>query len=538
MNARSLKPNEYYALLRNDFYAFIERSFYELNAGAKFLHNWHIELIASELEACLRGETKRLVINVPPRSLKSHCASVALPAYILGHNPAAQIICASYGQDLSNKLAMDCRSLLNAGCYQSIFPTRLSNHRQAVTEFMTRENGFRLATSVGGALTGRGGDFIIIDDPCKPEEALSETQRNTVNDWFDHTLFSRLNNKDTGCIIIIMQRLHEDDLVGHVLQQGGWKVLRLPAIAIEDETHVIKTPYNTRTIRRRLGEALHPERESLETLQIIRNTQGEYNFAGQYQQEPAPLGGGMVKLDWFKTYKEGEQPAKFELVFQSWDTAVKANELSDYSVCTTWGMKESHLFLLHVMRRRMEYPELKRAVRDCAKDFNAKTVLIEDKSSGAQLIQELLREGLHCVTPYEPKMDKVMRLHSVTNTIENGFVHLPEKAAWLGEYLHEMTSFPKGKFDDQCDSTSQALDWIKTGSSYDGYMKWLQRTSKAGSGASPEAALERCPSCQSTDVSNIGPQKRCLECGNQWGRGTEDFRWPTKEAFALGRSRR
>src|SRR3984957_1013982 len=391
MNKVNLRLDEYFALLRNDLYAFVERSFYELNAGAKFLHNWHIEQIASELEACRRGETKRLIINVPPRSLKSHCASVAFPAYLLGQDPTAQIICASYGQDLSNKLAMDCRSLLNAAWYQSLFPTRLSNQRQAVAEFMTRENGFRLATSVGGALTGRGGDFIIIDDPCKPEEALSETQRNTVNEWFDHTLFSRLNNKDAGCIIIIMQRLHEDDLVGHVLQQGDWKVLRFPAIAVEDETHVIKTPYGTRVVRRRLGEALHPERESLETLQTIRNTQGEYNFAGQYQQEPAPLGGGMVKLEWFKTYKIDDLPAKFDLIFQSWDTAVKANELSDYSVCTTWGKKQNNLYLLHVLRRRMEYPELKRGVRDCAKDFRASTVLIEDKSSGAQLIQELIR---------------------------------------------------------------------------------------------------------------------------------------------------
>jgi hypothetical protein len=142
-----------------------------------------------------------------------------------------------------------------------------------------------------------------------------------------------------------MQRLHEDDLVGHVLQQGGWKVLRFPAIAVEDETHIVKTPYSVRTVHRRAGEALHPERESLEVLQNIRSTQGEYNFAGQYQQEPTPLGGGMVKLEWFKTYKDGEEPAEFDLVSQSWDTAVKANELSDYSVRTTWGKKENHLYL-------------------------------------------------------------------------------------------------------------------------------------------------------------------------------------------------
>jgi hypothetical protein len=161
----------------------------------------------------------------------------------------------------------------------------------------------------------------------------------------------------------IMQRLHEDDLVGHVLQQGDWKILRFPAIAVEDETHVIKTPYGIRTVQRRVGEALHPERESVEVLGNIRSIQGEYNFAGQYQQEPAPLGGGMVKLAWFKTYKVGDEPAKFDMVFQSWDTAVKATQLCDYSVCTPWGKKDKNLYLLSVLRRRMEYPELKRAVR-------------------------------------------------------------------------------------------------------------------------------------------------------------------------------
>lgn len=150
----------------------------------------------------------------------------------------------------------------------------------------------------------------------------------------------------------------------------------------------------------------------------------------------------MVKLAWFKTYNVGEQPAEFDLLFQSWDTAVKATDLSDYSVCTTWGKKNQNLYLPHVLRRRMEYPELKRAVLEQAARFHATTILIEDKSSGAQLIQELRREGLHAITQYEPRMDKVMRMHSVTSTIENGFVHLPDKAEWLADYLHELTTFP------------------------------------------------------------------------------------------------
>lgn len=334
---RKLTANEYLTMLRNDFFTFVDGSFRQLNPGAEFLPNWHIEVMASELDRCLRGETRRLIINVPPRSLKSHCASVAFPAWLLGQKPSTEIICASYGQDLADKLACDCRSLMNSDWYRKVFATRLAS--QAVAELTTEAHGCRLATSVGGVATGRGGDFIIIDDPLKPEEAVSDGRRDAVNEWYDRTLYSRLNNKATGCIIIIMQRLHEDDLVGHLVQQGGWKVLKFPAIAVEDETHVISTPLGPRTVQRRVGEALHPEREPRDILENIRRTIGEYNFSGQYQQEPAPLGGGTVKLEWFKTYKDGEQPARFDLVFQSWDTAVKATELSDYSVCTTWGKK-------------------------------------------------------------------------------------------------------------------------------------------------------------------------------------------------------
>jgi predicted phage terminase large subunit-like protein len=202
---------------------------------------------------------------------------------------------------------------------------------------------------------------------------------------------------------------------------------------------------------------------------------GEYNFAGQYQQAPAPLDGGLVKLGWFKTYTDLTLPTKFELVFQSWDTANKATELSDYSVCTTWGSKDKKLYLLHVLRKRLEYPELKRLVRTHAQIHSASNVLIEDKASGTQLIQDLRADGLYSITKYSPILEKVMRMHSVTPTIENGFVYLPEKAEWLPGYLHEMTTFPGCKHDDQCDSTSQALDWIKKGVTVYGLTEYINQ---------------------------------------------------------------
>src|SRR4051794_35829581 len=205
---RSLPPRAFEAALRSDFYLFLVRAFQELNGRSAFLPNWHIELICQKLQACFEGRIKRLIINVPPRSLKSLAASIALPAWWLGHKPTAQIIALTYGQDLSDKLARDSRAVMTAPWYRSLFATRLA-HR-AVQEFATTKGGFRLATSVGGVLTGRGADLIIIDDPLKPDEAVSDSRRESVNDWFDNSLYSRLNDKRSGCIILIMQRLHED----------------------------------------------------------------------------------------------------------------------------------------------------------------------------------------------------------------------------------------------------------------------------------------------------------------------------------------
>jgi predicted phage terminase large subunit-like protein len=457
----NLSPIEYEALLRQDLSTFAARCFYDLNPQTELAMNWHLEVIAAKLTAVRQGKIRRLIINLPPRHLKSLMASIAFPAWCLGHDPSAQVLCVSYAEALSNKLARDCRSIILSPWYRRIFPTRLAAHRQAVQEFLTTRQGYRLATSNGGVLTGRGADIILIDDPLKPEEALSDTQRQAANEWFSHTLYSRLNNKRTGAIVIIMQRLHEDDLIGHVLTQEPWEVISFPAIAEEDEVHKIETILRPRTFIRRRGEALHPEREPLDTLDRIRQTIGEYNFAGQYQQSPAPLGGGLVKAEWFKYYGEKDRPESFDRIVQSWDTANKATELSDFSVCTTWGVKGKDLFLLAVFRQRLEYPALKRAVREQLCQFGANEVLIEDKASGTQLIQELIADGCHGVTRYQPTCDKIMRLHAQTALIENGFVHIPETAPWLAVYLHELTVFPKGKHDDQVDSTAQFLDWFK-----------------------------------------------------------------------------
>src|SRR5690349_890316 len=479
---------EYEFLLRHDFPTFAGRCFQDLNPQTTLAMNWHLEVIAAKLTEVREGKIRRLIINLPPRHLKSLMASIAFPAWCLGLDPTAQILCVSYAQDLADKLARDCRGIMMSPWYRQLFRTRLAPHRQAVQEFITTGQGYRLATSTGGVLTGRGADIIIIDDPLKPEEALSDAQRKAANEWYDHTLYSRLNDKRRGAIVIVMQRLHEDDLVGHVLAQEPWEVLSFPAIAEADEVHEVETIVGSRCFTRRRGEALHPDREPLDTLDRLRRTIGEYNFAGQYQQSPAPLGGGLVKAKWFKRYRQSEMPERFDRIVQSWDTANKATELSDFSVCTTWGVKGKNLFLLAVFRQRLEYPALKRAVREQLCQFGANEVLIEDKASGTQLIQELIADGCHGVTRYQPTCDKIMRLHAQTALIENGFVHIPETAPWLAEYLHELTVFPKGKHDDQADSTAQFLDWFKTPMPSWGIFEYTRQCAEAAGYRQPQPA--------------------------------------------------
>src|SRR5438552_3055233 len=359
--------NMYADVLRHDLCAFIHRSFLELNAQTPFLPNWHIEVLAAKLEEVRRGSCKRLIVNVPPRHLKSHAISIAFPAWILGHDPAKQILSVTYAQDLSDNLARKSRTLMTSAFYEALFDTRLSKGREAVSDYETTDSGYRLSTSVGGVLTGRGADIIIIDDPLKADDALSEPRRRSVNEWFDNTLRSRLNSQEKGAIIIVMQRLHADDLVAHVQKHESWDVLSFPAIAEQDETYDFSTPYGRKRIHRKNGEALHPALLPLAKLESQRRAMTEYNFTAHYQQNPQPPSGVIVKRGWLKFYGPNDKPEKFDQTIQSWDTANKDTELSNYSVCTTWGLKKQHMFLLDVYRRKVEFPDLKRAVRELAR---------------------------------------------------------------------------------------------------------------------------------------------------------------------------
>ena len=466
-----LSPEEYDAITRLDFWVFVQRVFVELT-GEPFLDNFHIQLLCAEVDRIRTQVNTRLAIALPPRSLKSIIISVALPAWLLGHDPGTEIVCASYGQELSDKLSADCRRIMLTPWYRRLFPTtRLV--RQAMHHLETTQGGKRYATSVGGSLTGIGAHVIIVDDPLKPDEALSDAERNKANDWARHTLFTRINNKADDRIIIVMQRLHEDDMIGHVLDCAPFELLAFAAIAQEDEVHRIETPFGMLEHSRSAGEALHPAREPLEVLEKQRQFLGTAFFAAQYLQWPTPPGGGLIKVEWFNRYDPTRKPP-FARIVQSWDCASKANQLADYSVCTTWGVtRHKEIYLLHVFRARLEYPELKRKLRQQAEELRAGIVLIEDAASGIQLLQELQREGFARLRQIKPLGDKVMRMAAQTPAIEAGRVYIPDSAVWLAEYLHELAMFPKGKFDDQVDSTSQALAFIGTPQPGDAWMEYI-----------------------------------------------------------------
>lgn len=479
MNLPIINKDDFKTILQNDFGTFVEKCFRELNPSTQFIPNWHLDLMALRLEDCRAGNNNKFIINIPPRYMKSITVTVAFTAWLLGHDPSTKIICLSYGKELSDKHSRDFITIVTSDWYQSLFP-KMKIARQTIDEVTTTSQGFRMSTSVGGVLTGRGADYLIIDDPIKPEEAISDTQRKGVNDWYSHTLISRLDSKEKSRIIIVMQRLHQDDLTGYVTQKENYGVLSLPAIAEQDETHRITNIYGSYTKIRKTGEPLHPERESLEIIQNIKASLGEYNFAGQYQQSPVPKGGGMVKEEWFKPYEPHQLPEGFDLIVQSWDTANKENEFSDYSVCVTFGIKDKKIYLLNVFRKRLDYPNLKRAVMEQHQAFKSTVILIEDKASGTQLIQELKYAGIYQVKGYKPEGDKKMRMHAQTGMFENGFVYLPKEAHWLGEYTSEITTFPYGRYDDQADATSQALCWIKQ-SDYApgvGYLRFYEEEAK------------------------------------------------------------
>ena len=453
------------ALLRSDLRFFVRKSFQTILPGTPYLPNWHIDAIVHQLMRVQAGDISRLLINQPPRSLKSICVSVAYGAWLLGHDPTRRVIVASYSNELAAELHRQFRMVIDAPWYRALFPGMLPA-RDSGTELVTTAGGGRYATSVGGTLTGRGADLIIVDDPLKAEEAKSEPARKRVIDWYAGTLVSRLNDKQNGPIVVVMQRLHEQDLAGHLLGQGGWQHLDLPAIAVDDGD----IPLGGGRVKvRRVGDVLHPERESKDALDRIKAEIGSLQFSAQYQQRPVPLEGNLIRRDWFRYYDQLPHGSAKRIV-QSWDIAMMTGDANDYSVCTTWWIIKADYYLVDVFRAKLQYPDLRRKLASLAAKHGASTILIENSGPGMALLQDLWRDlprGMPRPIGRKPEASKVDRMAAQSAKIEAGHIHLPREAGWLDTFLHELLAFPNGRHDDQVDSVSQFLRWTSQRGTFD-----------------------------------------------------------------------
>lgn len=346
-------------LAREDFGVFAIAAFRHLH-DEPYLHNWHVPAIAHQLMRVWRGDITRLIITMPPRTMKSFLASVCLPAWLLGRNPGEKIICASYAQPLSADFASQMRRLMRTPWYAQVFPhTHIDPKKSGLDEIGTTRGGYRLSTSVGGTLTGRGANYVIIDDPMKASEAHSQVAREGAFGWYKGTVTSRLNNPKKGRIIVVAQRLHMEYLPGQLAGLGGWEQLDLPLEAFRDQTIEL---FPDQFIERPAGQIIHEARFSEVEIARLRAEMGERDFEAQYNQRPLPPGGALFKLQWLKRYDEKPAAPEVQGVFQSWDTAYEIADGNDYSVCSTWALSGKRYYLLDVYRARLPFPDLQKAV--------------------------------------------------------------------------------------------------------------------------------------------------------------------------------
>ena len=449
------------AILRFDLAVFIAKVFQTVSPGDQYLHNWHIDAIVNVLMKVHQGRNRRVIATLPPRSLKSICVSVGFVAWSLGHNPSMRFACVSYSQELGETFARQFNAVMKSDWYRQLFP-KVRIVKMTEAECVTDKGGGRFVVPVGGTFTGRGADLILVDDPLRAADAHSEKLRRALNDWYSSTLVSRLDDKVTGSIILVAQRLHEDDLAGKLLREGGWHLLDLPAIAQDD----CEVPIGARATHKcRKGEPLHPEREPLEVLEDIKAQMGSISFSAQYLQRPIPVGGNLVKREWIKWYETPLNSERGQIV-QSWDVASTAADSGDWSVCTTWRKLRRDYYLIDVWRGRLEFPDIRRKIVELAHRYKTNCVLVEQAGPGLHHIQELRANpvpGVPMPIGIKPEQDKVVRMEAQCVRFMSGQVYFPKDASWLGDLMHELLAFPSSRHDDQIDSISQFLKWAELG---------------------------------------------------------------------------
>ncbi len=442
------------AILATDFRFFVYYVFGVLRPGEPFKPNWHIDAMAYKVSQVASGEVKRLIIAVPPRHLKSIIASVALPAWYLGHNPSERVVCVSYSAELAKTHANDFRRVVKDPLYQAVFPT-MRVERETDAEIQTTLRGRRYATSIQGTLTGRGGNLFIIDDPLKPGDASSDVTREGVIEWYRSTLVTRPDDKQTARIIVVMQRIHVDDLVGYLLDSdAGYEVLSLPAIAQSTTTYDLG---GGRTHTREKGDLLHPAHEPADVLRGIRKSMGSMQFSAQYQQAPEPAGGKIIKQKMLRYYYAVE-PRPSDRIVLSWDIALSEQEAGDYSACVVLLNRGDSYFVHDVVRGKFPFDRLKEKIIEVKQRYGkAASLVIEESPISHGLIQSLQEKRIN-VVGIKPDRDKQSRLISQIDLFEGGSVLLPKDAPWLDAFVSELLSFP-GRHDDQVDALSQGLAW-------------------------------------------------------------------------------
>jgi predicted phage terminase large subunit-like protein len=459
--------------------------------ATEFVGSWHIDVVAEHLEAVSRGELLRLIINVPPRTMKSLSAAVFWPAWDWLTNPHLRWVYASYAGALSQRDSMKMRRLIKTEGgsdegtifqrlgYQGVLrllhdePWGLTKDQDAKTKYETTATGMRLATSVDAMATGEGGDRVVVDDPLSAKQARSEAERETANTWWDETMTTRFNNRRAAAVLV-MQRLHEQDLTGHLLEKGGWHHLCLPAEY--EPSHPFVYPAKvllpsgreiTGDPRTEEGELLDPERLGPTRLTELRKDLGSYGYAGQMQQRPAPAEGGMFRRHWWQRWTE---PPKLERRVASWDMRFGDSQdaASSYVVGQAWGLAGADAYLLAQIRARLSFTESLKAVEALDKFLPCPAKLVEKKANGAAVI-DLLKHKVRGLIPIEPEGGKEVRAAAAEPTVEAGNVYLPEgelvpappgyEPTTVDEFIHEFAIFPNGAHDDQVDATSQLLNW-------------------------------------------------------------------------------
>lgn len=471
---------------------FIREAWPIVEPATPFVHGWHIDVLSEHLEAVGRGELRRLIINIPPRTMKSLTTAVFWPCWEWLEAAHLRWLFATYAQSLSLRDSVRCRRLIQSKGgkadgtlfervgYQGLLallddePWGLTGDQNAKEKYETTLTGMRLATSVGGIATGEGGDRIVIDDPLNAKQARSDAERLAANKWWDETMTTRFNNAEAAGVIV-MQRLHEEDLTGHLLAQGGWHHLCLPAEYEPSHPFVYPSSVTLPSGRELPGdprteedELLEPVRLSPERLAELARGLGSYGYAGQMQQRPAPLEGGMFKRHWWQRW---ETHPTFDRVISSWDMRFSDSQeaSSSYVVGQVWGMHGANRFLLAQIRARLSFTETLKAVAALDAFRHASAKLVEKKANGAAVV-DTLKAKIPGLIPIEPEGGKEVRAAAAEPIVEAGNVYLPDgeyipaplgyEQTAVADFIAEHTVFPNGAHDDQVDALSQALAWL------------------------------------------------------------------------------